>query len=119
GGEIAAERLLDDDAGEAGIVPRPDQAVLVELLEERRKGAGRRREVEEAVPAGGAGAIDLLELGSEAAERVVLVEGAGDVAQPGPEIAPHLRVHRLGAREPPHRLAPPVRVLPARTGRLG
>src|SRR5207248_9673949 len=82
-GEVAAERFLDHDAGETRVERRPDEAMLPELLEEPWKGAGRGREVEEPVGAGGAGAIELVELRREPTEGVVVVEGTGDVAQAG------------------------------------
>src|SRR5439155_7567362 len=87
------------------VVGRIDQPGALELPEERGEGAGRRGEVVEPVAPGRTGAVQLLELRSQAGKRSGLVEGAGHVAYPRREVLPDLGVDRLGARERSHRLA--------------
>src|SRR5204862_4516194 len=87
-GQVAPERLLDHHAREPAVVGRIDQPGALELPEERGEGAGRRGEVVEPVAPGRTGAVQRLELRSQAGKRSGLVEGAGHVAYPRREVLP-------------------------------
>src|SRR5439155_1280732 len=104
-GQVAPERLLDHHSREPRVERPGDQARGLQLLEQRGKRAGRRGEVVEPVAARGAHAIQLFELRPQARKRVRVVERSRHVAHAGPEVLPDLRIDRLRAREPAHRLA--------------
>ena len=99
GGEIASERLLDDHPSEVRVVRRPDEAMLLQLAEQRGVRARRSGEIEEAVASRSPRAVELGQRGRQALEGCVVLEGPRHVTQPGGKVAPHFVVDRLGARE--------------------
>ena len=118
--QVRAERLLDDQPGEAlGVVRLLGQAGAAEVLGDDREELGGGGEVEEAVAARPQLGVEVLEVGAQAGVRVGVVEGDRDVAQAPREAVPDVLVDRdarvlLDRR--PHALAELV-VADVRAGR--
>ncbi len=94
--QIAAERLLDDDATpRVGVVgPVVDKSGVLQLLRDDGEVARRDREVERVVAHGAAFDVELLDRLAQPAERVVVAELAGDEADALQQLLPRLLTER-------------------------